>query len=182
MNGSSSSSWSEDEPAPNSDSGTESKNSSSSVASSDFSDKSEYDADANTLTDLRDGKVYRTVVIGDGATAQTWMAENLNYDPGNVSDMSDSAWHGCYNDEISNCAKYGRLYTWDVAMNDANCALNKACNPTGNIRGVCPNGWHLPSKAELETLFANLYSGWQSQERCFVHSLLKGLIPRSHIR
>jgi len=40
----------------------------------------------------------------------------------------------CYNNRSSNCAKYGRLYTWDAA--------NRAC----------PVGWHLPSDAEWTTL------------------------------
>ena len=63
---------------------------------------SEYDATANTLKDLRDGQVYRTVTIGD----QVWMAENLNFE-------TDSSF--CYNDSAWYCSKYGRLYTWDAA-------------------------------------------------------------------
>lgn len=110
------------------------------------------DIDYGTMTDARDGQVYKTVKIG----TQTWMAENLNYDPGDVSGMGSDAWSGCYDNESANCSKYGRLYTWEVAMDNADCAYGKTCNailnPTTPVRGVCPSGWHLPSHREFEEL------------------------------
>lgn len=59
--------------------------------------ESKYDAKNNTMTDLRDGQVYRTIKIED----QIWMAENLNY----VTENST-----CPGRADSNCATYGRLY------------------------------------------------------------------------
>ncbi len=106
------------------------------------SDSSVYDAMANTLTDLRDGQTYKTVKIGD----QVWMAENLNF-------VTDNSW--CYKDESDNCAKYGRLYTWAAAVgrDEDECGYEHTCGlGSGDIRGACPKGWHLPSKAEWEAL------------------------------
>ena len=75
------------------------------------------------------------------------MAENLNYE-------TDSSF--CYNNNESNCTKYGRLYTWAAAVgkSESECGYGYTCSLlSGNIQGVCPEGWHLPSKAEWETLF-----------------------------
>jgi len=56
---------------------------------------------------------------------QVWMAENLNY----AADGSK-----CYDNDSANCDKYGRLYDWNTAMS------------------ACPDGFHLPSHWEWETL------------------------------
>ena len=132
----------------NDNSSSSSETTQSSSSSENISAGSVYDATAKTLTDLRDGHTYKTVTIGD----QTWMAENLNYETGNSY---------CYGDDASYCSKYGRLYTWSAAMdsvgtwttNGKGCGYNKTCSPTYLVRGVCPEGWHLPSTTEFETLF-----------------------------
>ena len=94
------------------------------------------------MTDSRDGHVYKTVKIGE----QVWMAQNLNY---------EAATSYCYNDSTDYCEKYGRLYTWaaSVDKSEKECGLGNECNlASGNIRGVCPDGWYLPSEDDFVTL------------------------------
>jgi uncharacterized protein (TIGR02145 family)/uncharacterized repeat protein (TIGR02543 family) len=89
-----------------------------------------------TLTDSRNSRTYNTVKIGN----QWWMAENLNY-------AVDSSW--CYDNNNSNCATYGRLYKWSAAMNiSASYDRSLWGGSDVNRQGVCPAGWHLPSRAE----------------------------------
>jgi uncharacterized protein (TIGR02145 family) len=89
------------------------------------------------------GKSYKTVQIG----TQTWMAENLDYDPG----TGNSA---CYDNQASNCATYGRLYDWSTAMGLASNCNEGSCSSQiqAKHKGVCPSGWHLPSSTEWTVL------------------------------
>ncbi len=100
--------------------------------------------------DDRDGKTYKSVVIG----TQTWMAENLNYRiPGGASRCYPTSGNTNSSDnDNANCDTYGRLYDWATAMN--NSASSDAI-PSG-IRGVCPEGWHLPSDAEWGALMQSI--------------------------
>ena len=108
-----------------------------------------------TLTDERDGQTYKTVKIG----TQTWMAENLNYAYLQPTKSLDSS-SFCYNDSVSYCEKYGRLYLWSAAMdsvgewstNGKGCGYEKTCSPTYPVRGICPEGWHLPTETEFDAL------------------------------
>ena len=123
------------------------------------------DADYGCFKDERDKQVYRAVKLG----AQIWMAENLNYaytgvdfDNGLDTDNSTS-W--CYNGDKSNCDTYGRLYTWSAAMDSAaqftenegtKCGYGVSCTPNTPHRGICPEGWHVPTNAEYSTLYTTI--------------------------
>jgi uncharacterized protein (TIGR02145 family) len=70
------------------------------------------------------------------------MAENLNYQP-----TSGNSW--CYGNSADSCTKYGRLYDWATAM-DIGTSYNSSTwgGSDVNRQGVCPDGWHLPSRTE----------------------------------
>lgn len=93
------------------------------------------------LIDQRDGRTYKTVRIG----TQTWMAENLNY--GTIVNDCDQRDNGIVektfyqNDSAANL-QYGALYTWNEAMD-----WQKS-----GTRGICPEGWHVPTLAEWRQL------------------------------
>lgn len=91
-----------------------------------------------TVTDY-DGNVYETVEIG----TQTWLKQNLrslHYADGSPIDEAYA-----YDDDESYVPDYGRLYTWDAVMGTGK-------NTSAKAQGVCPDGWHVPSEAEAETL------------------------------
>ena len=84
-----------------------------------------------------DGNIYSSVIIG----SQTWLTENLNslhYCDG--TDIPDVV---AYNNNENLANIYGRLYTWDAAMNGSTDVSS---------RGACPCGWHVPSDEEWKEL------------------------------
>jgi uncharacterized protein (TIGR02145 family) len=98
----------------------------------------------NTVADC-DGNIYHTIKIG----TQVWMIENLKTTKyrdctpiPNVKD--DEAWgkltaggYCDYKNIEKNSANYGRLYNWYVI---------------GDKRGIAPQGWHVPTNDEFNTL------------------------------
>lgn len=99
-------------------------------------------SETGIITDVRDGKTYKTVKIGN----QWWMDENLAYlptvSPPTVGSNTALYYYvyGYSGTDITaakataNYSIYGVLYNWSAAM------------------AVCPSGWHLPSDAEWEQL------------------------------
>ncbi len=106
-----------------------------------------------------EGNEYETVRIG----GQCWMAENLqvtHYNNGdeiqyvqsessepNVWENLSTGAYGYYNDDLSHLETYGNLYNW-YAVDDA--------------RGICPEGWHVPTDEEYQQL--EIYLGMEPAE------------------
>ena len=96
------------------------------IGSSDDSKDSYLNPDIvyGEFTDKRDGQVYKYVEI-DGVT---WMAQSMNYATPNASSAL------CPSATEKSCPVHGLIYTWEEAVN------------------VCPEGWHLPSYSEWNSL------------------------------
>jgi uncharacterized protein (TIGR02145 family) len=117
--------------------------------------------DYQTMTDERDGHVYRIVTVGTGDSAMTWMAENLNFSE-NTTDsalaINLKSQTSCPFGKAESCDILGRLYTWTAASNisagykDSVPAAKKVV-PIRNHQGVCPSGWHLPTMDEYLSLY-----------------------------
>lgn len=101
----------------------------------------------NEIYDLRDCNHYKILTFG----TQTWMTENLNY---NGCETKGQNW--CYGGDAANCQKYGRLYTWTAAMGIDSKFQKQYTTLSGTQRGICPEGFHIPSDAETDILIAYL--------------------------
>ena len=91
---------------------------------------------------------------------QCWMKENMNtthYTDGTeildgtgigTSGMiyEYSKYYFNYGDNPENAIKYGKLYTWAAAINGY--VTNNDELLYGVRKGICPNGWHVPSDEE----------------------------------
>ena len=106
------------------------------------------------VTDI-DGNEYEIISIGN----QVWMAENLKttkYKDGTEipTGYSDSDWsnlstgaYAVYDNNSSNAGIYGNLYNWYTVDDE---------------RGVCPEGFHVPSDEEWKEL--EIYLGMSESQ------------------
>ncbi len=117
---------------------------------SHFVDVSPWENETGLIKDHRDDQYYGTVKIGE----QWWMAENLNFAP--MDWRKDYIQKFCYRryyqDPIKWCNIYGGLYNVYHATRD---------DWYGDVEGICPAGWHMPSQHEWEQMID--YIGGYSQ-------------------
>jgi uncharacterized protein (TIGR02145 family) len=106
-----------------------------------------------TLTDPRDLRTYKTVVIG----TQTWMAQNLDF--GTLDSATSTLQSGsvkyCHMNLQVNCATEGGLYQWHYAMGLPDSCATTYCSNLINLdkhQGICPDGWHMPDSADWDSL------------------------------
>jgi len=127
--------------------------------------------DSNGTTQATGG-YYRTVLIG----AQCWLKDNLNVGTMIGSKLADNTTvqnqtntgtieKYCYTyvqqgnagqitTGTADCAVYGGFYQWPEAVQYSNgvTLTSGTAVAGGNIQGICPTGWHLPSSTEFATL------------------------------
>lgn len=130
-----------------------------------------------TMTDPRDGKVYKT----RATQGMVWMAQNLDFRGYVDKSLEDSSLvenmkgkYACYKDSAEYCNVCGTLYDIHAVMN-INGSIDIS-NPyiireyiQRNHQGVCPEGWHIPTQAEMKPFVGNTYPehiaarfGWES--------------------
>lgn len=120
---------------------------------------------------IYDGVTYKTVTLSNGTT---WMAENLRYIPEGYTpstDPTDDDAHIWYPYTLSYdedgttvvytastdedfVAEYGYLYDLIVVFGSSDDALRDSETATSysGAQGICPNGWHIPTRAEYFAL------------------------------
>ncbi len=87
---------------------------------------------------------YPTIKIGE----QCWLRKNLNVGT-RINGAQEQSQNGiiekyCYDDLDTNCEIYGGLYQWNEMM---------LYSTIPGIRGLCPEGWHLPTDADWCEMF-----------------------------
>lgn len=128
-----------------------------------FTTPSDFVCGTNTITDY-DGNIYSTVQIG----TQCWMKENLkttHYSDGTYiaagsTASTSTAYRYSPNNNYSYVSTMGYLYNWKAVRRNS---TSSDLNPS-NVQGVCPTGWHVPSRSEWSQLIS--YVGSQSSYIC----------------
>lgn len=117
------------------------------------------------------GVTYRTTTVGE----TVWMAENLRYVPDEAL-LTKGIWYPDGNEDAEYVREHGMLYSFTVALGGAQVVSGAP------VRGICPEGWHVPYIDELQTLAAGPDCGftlagmWNSVSKNYVSSAKSGYL------
>lgn len=117
------------------------------------------------------GVTYRTTTVGE----TVWMAENLRYVPDEAL-LTKGIWYPDGNEDAEYVREHGMLYSFTVALGGAQVVSGAP------VRGICPEGWHVPYIDELQTLAAGPDCGftlagmWNSVSKNYVSSTKSGYL------
>lgn len=133
-------------------------------AGADQSHERSYKGSSTKIDSVYDheGNAYGVVQIG----GKCWMKENMRAktEPNsNVSILENPASNTLplpkdvphayyYSDSVGNYAKYGCLYNFPAAMNISDLGTSFETSH----RGICPNGWHIPTRSEWLSMMDSL--------------------------
>lgn len=117
------------------------------------------------------GVTYRTRTVGE----TVWMAENLRYVPDEAL-LTKGIWYPDGNEDAEYVREHGMLYSFTVALGGAQVVSGAP------VRGICPEGWHVPYIDELQTLAVGPDCGftlagmWNSVSKNYVSSAKSGYL------
>ena len=109
-----------------------------------------------TFVDARNGREYYYLEMEANGKSLKVMAENLNVGDmvrGYKDQQDDSKIERyCYDNDTTNCDRYGGLYQWAETMQLPSECNTKSCADLikPNHQGICPNGWRLMTAADFE--------------------------------
>ena len=133
--------------------------------------------DTTSVSDYQ-GNTYSIKAFG----SQCWMTQNLrsryysdgssiSAGPETTAVNNNTAYYYYPNgvNSTANINSYGLLYNWKAVMRNSSSSTS---NPSG-VQGICPDGWHVPSNAEL-VQFMNFIQS-HSEYACGSSSFAKAL-------
>ncbi len=103
-----------------------------------------------TVLHDRDGNALSFGRMPDG---KIWTRQNLYTQPNPLS-LKFSFNGGSGTCPHDSCAKYGRTYSWAMALDLSYACDSASCLMADSLQhqGLCPTGWHLPSVSEWKNL------------------------------
>ena len=137
----------------------------------DWEDGGSLDGGDDSQTLSYGGVTYRTTTVGE----TVWMAENLRYVPDEAL-LTKGIWYPDGNEDAEYVREHGMLYSFTVALGGAQVVSGAP------VRGICPEGWHVPYIDELQTLAAGPDCGftlagmWNSVSKNYVSSAKSGYL------